>query len=81
MQHPHEVSVDGNRTLVVFVSARSMRNHINMTIRISFRASGVAKATRHGRFNQGCVFNLGASESYGGNNMPEVRLDKLEVSS
>lgn len=56
-----------------------MRNHINITTQI-WPTLAVAKAARHSRFNQGCVFNLGLSKSYGGN-MPEVRLDKLEVSS
>ena len=39
----------------------------------------VAKATRHSRLSQGCVFSLGLSSSYKGT-APETNLDNPEVS-
>ena len=39
----------------------------------------VAKATRHSRLNQGCLFSLGLSRSYLGQE-PETNLDSPEVS-
>lgn len=71
------VSVDRNPPFVIFVSARAMRNCINIST--PSRQPVGAKARRHGRSSQGCVFNDGLSASYGGS-VRDTHLDHREAS-
>jgi hypothetical protein len=57
--------------------ARSMRNCMNIST-VIWPTMSVAKATRHSRLSQGCVFSLGLSTSYQGQ-LPETNLDNPEV--
>src|SRR5262249_53580740 len=61
-----------------YSSSRSMRTckYISTVI---WPTMSVAKATRHSRLSQGCVFSLGLSRSYKGQ-APEANSDNPEVS-
>jgi hypothetical protein len=63
--------------LDVKCNARSMRICMNIST-VIWPTMSVAKATRHSRLSQGCVFNLGLSTSYQGQ-LPETNLDNPEV--
>jgi hypothetical protein len=55
-----------------------MKTCINISAK-SWPTMPVAKATRHSRLSQGCVFSLGLSIAYSGQNS-ETNLDRLTVS-
>ena len=57
---------------------RSMRT-CTYILTVIWPTMSVAKATRHSRLSQGCVFSLGLSRSYQGQ-APETNLDNPEVS-
>ena len=58
-------------------NAHSMKTCTNIST-TSWPTMSVAKATRHSRLSQGCVFSLGLSTSYQGQ-LPETNLDNPEV--
>jgi len=64
--------------LLWYSSSRSMKTCLNIST-TSWPTMSVAKATRHSRLSQGCVFSLGLSIAYSGQN-PETNLDRLTVS-
>lgn len=61
-----------------YPSLRSMKTCLHIST-VSWPIMSVAKATRHSRYNQGCVFSLGLSTATIGER-PEGNLDRLGVS-
>ena len=64
--------------LLWYSSSCSMKTCLNIST-TSWPTMSVAKATRHSRLSQGCVFSLGLSIAYSGQK-PETNLDRLTVS-
>jgi hypothetical protein len=64
--------------LVWYSSSCSMKTCLNIST-TSWPTMSVAKATRHSRLSQGCVFSLGLSIAYS-RQKPETNLDRLTVS-